>query len=325
MPRKTQREVRCESPSEPGASQESEQAPDPEPEPEPPTIEPYATLNVARSATADEIKAAYRKAALKHHPDKAPEEEKAAATATFQSIAFAYAILSSPSRRAHYDATGALSPSSGGEDFNWSAFYAAQYRDIVTPSSITRFSLSYKGSAEERADVLAAYVQGKGRWAVVYETVLLSDCLVDEGRFRDYIDEAMEKGEVPPYQAYTGETARAREKRMAAARREAAEADAEAEDGRRKKEKKGGGSLEGLAMMIQRKNADAGMGFLDGLERKYKALEREKGSGPGAKRKKKAENLAEPDEAAFQAAAARLGGASRASAAESRGSKRAKK
>ncbi|PBP23330.1 DnaJ domain-containing protein [Diplocarpon rosae] len=199
MARKTKKQVRYESPSEPEASQESDQEPDPELEP--PTIEPYATLNVARSATADEIKSAYRKAALKHHPDKASEEDKATATATFQSIAFAYAILSSPARRAHYDATGSLSPGSGEEVFDWSSFYAAQYRDVVTPSSITRFSLSYKGSAEERADVLAAYVQGKGKWAVVYETVLLSDCLVDEARFRGYIDEAIEKGEVSAYKA----------------------------------------------------------------------------------------------------------------------------
>jgi DnaJ family protein C protein 9 len=35
---------------------------------EPPTIEPYKVLAIEKSATADEVKAAYRKAALKHHP-----------------------------------------------------------------------------------------------------------------------------------------------------------------------------------------------------------------------------------------------------------------
>jgi hypothetical protein len=35
---------------------------------EPPTIEPYKILGIEKSATADEVKAAYRKAALKHHP-----------------------------------------------------------------------------------------------------------------------------------------------------------------------------------------------------------------------------------------------------------------
>jgi len=35
---------------------------------EQPTIEPYTVLGIEKSASADEIKSAYRKAALKHHP-----------------------------------------------------------------------------------------------------------------------------------------------------------------------------------------------------------------------------------------------------------------
>lgn len=35
---------------------------------EPPVIEPYTVLGIAKTATAEEIKSAYRKAALRHHP-----------------------------------------------------------------------------------------------------------------------------------------------------------------------------------------------------------------------------------------------------------------
>ena len=42
---------------------------------DPPTsIEPYKVLGIDKSATPDQVKSAYRKAALKHHPDKASPE-----------------------------------------------------------------------------------------------------------------------------------------------------------------------------------------------------------------------------------------------------------
>lgn len=57
----------------------------------------YQTLGVAKTASQDEIKKAYRKLAAKHHPDKGGD------TATFQSIAQAYDVLSDPNKRAQYD------------------------------------------------------------------------------------------------------------------------------------------------------------------------------------------------------------------------------
>ncbi|MGE0788646.1 MAG: DnaJ C-terminal domain-containing protein [Sandaracinaceae bacterium] len=64
----------------------------------------YSTLGVARGASADEIKKAYRKLAKKHHPDVNPND--AEAEATFKKISFAYEILSDADKRAMYDELG---------------------------------------------------------------------------------------------------------------------------------------------------------------------------------------------------------------------------
>ncbi len=63
----------------------------------------YATLGVARTATADEIKKAYRGLVRKHHPDvdKSPDAEK-----KFKEISNAYEVLSDPQKRQTYDQFG---------------------------------------------------------------------------------------------------------------------------------------------------------------------------------------------------------------------------
>ncbi|KAE9405377.1 DnaJ-domain-containing protein [Gymnopus androsaceus JB14] len=57
----------------------------------------YKILGVHRECTEIEIKKAYRKESLKHHPDKGGDEEK------FKLVAEAYAVLSDPQRRERYD------------------------------------------------------------------------------------------------------------------------------------------------------------------------------------------------------------------------------
>ena len=71
------------------------------------SIDHYAVLGVQSSATAAEIKQAYRKLALRHHPDKAPAAPplRAAAEALFKHVAQAYAVLSDAASRRKYDAS----------------------------------------------------------------------------------------------------------------------------------------------------------------------------------------------------------------------------
>lgn len=64
----------------------------------------YGTLGVGKSASADEIKSAYRKLALKYHPDKNKGDK--AAEERFKEVSSAYHVLSDPEKRKLYDQYG---------------------------------------------------------------------------------------------------------------------------------------------------------------------------------------------------------------------------
>jgi molecular chaperone DnaJ len=64
----------------------------------------YDVLGVAKNATDDEIKKAYRKLAMKHHPDRNPDDRHA--EGKFKEAKEAYEILSDPQKRAAYDRFG---------------------------------------------------------------------------------------------------------------------------------------------------------------------------------------------------------------------------
>ncbi|KAH1124616.1 hypothetical protein GLYMA_06G073300v4 [Glycine max] len=65
----------------------------------------YNVLNVNRNATEDDLKKAYRKLAMKWHPDKNPTNKKEA-EANFKEISEAYEVLSDPQKRVVYDQDG---------------------------------------------------------------------------------------------------------------------------------------------------------------------------------------------------------------------------
>lgn len=90
----------------------------------------YEVLAVSRTAAVDEIKAAYRKAALKWHPDRNPEN-KAEAEVNFRECTEAYSALSDPQKKQIYDTYGhdGLSSAGMGQGFDSTVF--RDFHDVL--------------------------------------------------------------------------------------------------------------------------------------------------------------------------------------------------
>ena len=108
----------------------------------------YDTRGVARDATQDEIKRAYRKLARKYHPDVSKEAD---AEALFKQLGEAYEVLKDPEKRAAYDQLG--SSWRAGEDFrpppDWdqgSEFHGGGFEDA-------EFSDFFESLFGQRADL----------------------------------------------------------------------------------------------------------------------------------------------------------------------------
>ncbi len=81
----------------------------------------YEVLGVHKNATETEIKKAYRRLAMQHHPDKNPENHKEA-TDKFKEATEAYEVLSDQQKRANYDQYGfAGVGGAGGGGYQWRA------------------------------------------------------------------------------------------------------------------------------------------------------------------------------------------------------------
>lgn len=85
-------------------------------------VDPYTTLGVNKSASADEIKKAYRKLAHQYHPDKKGGNE-----AKFKEVNEAYQTLSDPDKKARYDQFGHAGAQGG---FGGGGFGGGQYQDF---------------------------------------------------------------------------------------------------------------------------------------------------------------------------------------------------
>ncbi len=103
-------------------------------------MNPYSTLGVPKSATADTIKRAYKEQAKKHHPDRGGDANK------FAEISNAYDILKDPDKRAFYDHTGSTTPQSGftqqRQGFGFEDIFANMFRQQTQRQVEARINIS---------------------------------------------------------------------------------------------------------------------------------------------------------------------------------------
>lgn len=88
----------------------------------------YEVLGVNRNASEAEIKKAYRRLAVKHHPDKNPGDKKA--EEQFKVLSEAYAILSDNQKRATYDQFGHAGVDGSGGGYSSGGFGGSPFEDI---------------------------------------------------------------------------------------------------------------------------------------------------------------------------------------------------
>eukprot|EP00002_Diphylleia_rotans_P005419 TRINITY_DN14548_c0_g1_i1.p1 TRINITY_DN14548_c0_g1~~TRINITY_DN14548_c0_g1_i1.p1 ORF type:complete len:271 (-),score=80.80 TRINITY_DN14548_c0_g1_i1:9-821(-) len=163
----------------------------------------YEVLGVDRDCSAAEIKKAYHKLALKHHPDRKGNTEEA--NATFQYLVRVYETLIHEEKRKYYDETGSDGFQEAVDFETLYEFYRSLFRKI-TVEDIDSFKGQYIDSGMEDDDIAEAYTKYKGKMKKILESVPYA---VDEdySRIQSRITEMIHEGRLKKFakfQLYVG-------------------------------------------------------------------------------------------------------------------------
>ncbi|KAK4053127.1 hypothetical protein OIV83_001862 [Microbotryomycetes sp. JL201] len=216
-------------------------------------VDLYEVLKVKRDASQQDIKSAYRRLALVHHPDKVAANI-ASSTSTledanlkFQQIGFAYSVLSDDQRRKRYDEQGKTDElASGKTEAEWREYFKELWQGQVTTETIEKFAQHYRGewtikpkwnplnktgSDEEKQDLFNAYKTFQGDIESILNNIMCSTH-DDETRFVTLIDDAIHSRELPKFKQWTksSKDTKAKQKRKQKAQDEATEAEAYAKE-----------------------------------------------------------------------------------------------
>eukprot|EP01031_Cornospumella_fuschlensis_P035639 gene35639-43225_t len=219
-------------------------------------VDLYRILEVEKTASASEIKKAYMKQALKHHPDKGGNAE------TFQGISAAFTILSDAERRAEYDENGLvdvedmMNSDEMSESFQFWFNYFRNLTPKVTVESIEDFAKTYLGSSEEETDLIAAFETYGGDVAKIMEVIMFAE-EGSEQRIVNTLEDLIKRGKLKRNKTFTQSS----QKILASAKKSS----------KKRKSKGGEGDDEGmgdLALMIAQKQKSRAAG-LAGIFAKY--------------------------------------------------------
>jgi DnaJ family protein C protein 9 len=194
----------------------------------------YTVLNCTKTSSQSELRSAYRKAALRFHPDRANavnnDDGDGDTTLKFQAVSAAYQVLMDEKRRAAYDATGRVleehdditsyyrsssddegsqhhvprgkrtRPRNQKQHQQWEDFFHSVFNEIISAGSKHKDAAKlYSGSSQERDDVLKYYTTCKGNLQKVLECVVHAKQEDIERWRKDIIDPAIRNGEVDDF------------------------------------------------------------------------------------------------------------------------------
>jgi hypothetical protein len=206
------------------------------------TATPYSVLQCPTSSSSDELKRAYRVAALKYHPDRQiirhgvqqsthADEGGSSSSLKFQAVSAAYQVLMDDAQRAYYDKTGIIredehdhhhhddnSNSStrhtsstnnnrhrrGGDTRDWKTFFESVFNDIQqTGKNHNEAANIYRNSNDEMIDVLRYYTLCHGDMNLIVECVPYGNKIDIDRWFKDIIYPAISCGKIPNYNVET--------------------------------------------------------------------------------------------------------------------------
>ncbi|KAM3606684.1 uncharacterized protein V6R79_021182 [Siganus canaliculatus] len=224
----------------------------------------YEVLGIKKEADEADIRRSYYKVSLKVHPDRAPDDPLA--TEKFQVLGKLYAVLSDKEQRAVYDEQGLVDEECDvlKQDRCWEDYWRLLFPK-VTVQDILEFEKKYKGSDEERQDLIQLYVQHEGCMDAITASALCCS-QEDEPRLCGIIQAAIDSGDVEAFPAFTQESDKKKRARRKRADREREEAE------EMQKEMGLGNGEDSLVMMLQQRQKSRGQNFnsfLSDLEAKY--------------------------------------------------------